>query len=236
MRTTEIILAAAALVTSVTSHATFQQLWVNGVDKGSACARLPNSNSPVTSVNTNDIRCNANRGPAASKCSIPAGSAITVEMHQQPNDRSCANEGIGGNHFGPVIVYLSKVSDASTDSGAGKWFKIFELGYDAATKVWGNDGLNKGCGKQNLRIPSNIAPGDYLLRAETIALHAAGQAGGAQFYLTCYQITVTGGGSASPSGVNFPGAYNANDAGIKVDIWGNGFSKYTIPGPAVFSG
>lgn len=41
MRTTEILLAAAGLITSVTSHATFQQLWVNGADKGSSCARLP---------------------------------------------------------------------------------------------------------------------------------------------------------------------------------------------------
>jgi len=144
------------------------------------------SNSPVTSVNTNDIRCNANPGKASSKCSVPAGASITVEMHQQNGQRDCSQEGIGGNHFGPVMVYLSKVSDASTDTGSGKWFKIFELGYDAATKVWGNDGLNKGCGKQALKIPSNIAPGDYLLRAETIALHAAGQAGGAQFYMTCY--------------------------------------------------
>lgn len=33
-----------------------------------------------------------------------AGDTVTVEMHQQPNDRSCANEAIGGNHYGPVIV------------------------------------------------------------------------------------------------------------------------------------
>ncbi|KAH7035728.1 glycoside hydrolase [Microdochium trichocladiopsis] len=186
MRTSEVLFAAAALVTSVTSHATFQQLWVDGVDKGNVCARLPASNSPVTAVNTNDIRCNANPGKASQKCSVPAGSTVTVEMHQQNGDRDCSKEGIGGNHFGPVIVYLSKVSDASTDTGSGKWFKIFETGYNAATKVWGNEGLNRGCGKQQLKIPSSIAPGDYLLRAETIALHAAGQAGGAQFYMTCY--------------------------------------------------
>jgi len=31
-----------------------------------------------------------------------AGDQLTVEMHQQPGDRSCANEAIGGDHFGPV--------------------------------------------------------------------------------------------------------------------------------------
>ena len=33
-----------------------------------------------------------------------AGDAVTVEMHQQPGDRSCADEAIGGDHWGPIIV------------------------------------------------------------------------------------------------------------------------------------
>ena len=33
-----------------------------------------------------------------------AGDSVTVEMHQQPGDRTCANEAIGGAHYGPVIV------------------------------------------------------------------------------------------------------------------------------------
>lgn len=37
----------------------------------------------------------------------------------------------------------------------------------------------------NVKIPSDIAAGDYLLRAEALALHTAGQANGAQFYMTC---------------------------------------------------
>ena len=107
-------------------------------------------------------------------------------MHQQPNDRSCSNEGIGGNHFGPVMVYMSKVDDAASADGSTPWFKVFESGYDAATDTWGNDVINEGCGKQELTLPSDIADGDYLLRAETIALHTAGQPGGAQFYMSCY--------------------------------------------------
>ena len=31
---------------------------------------------------------------------------MTVEMHQQPGDRSCANEAIGGAHYGPINVRL----------------------------------------------------------------------------------------------------------------------------------
>ncbi|KAI1143137.1 glycoside hydrolase family 61 protein [Hypoxylon sp. FL0543] len=236
MRTTA-ALAISALAATAAGHATFQELWVNGEDEASTCARLPANNNPVVNVGSNDIRCNVGGTKAAgAKCSVPAGGTVTVEMHQQPNDRDCSKEALGGNHFGPVLVYMSKVEDAASADGSSSWFKIFEDGYDPATKTWANDKLNKGCGKQDVKIPSDIAPGDYLLRAETIALHTASQANGAQFYMTCYQITVTGGGSANPTGVKFPGAYSANDPGIKVDIWGNSFTEYKIPGPPVYEG
>ncbi|KAI1079167.1 glycoside hydrolase family 61 protein [Whalleya microplaca] len=236
MKSAAIAFAVSTLATSAAGHATFQELWVDGVDQESTCARLPGNNNPVTSVTTDDIRCNAGSAPASAKCSVPAGDSVTVEMHQQPGDRDCTSEALGGNHFGPVLVYLSKVDDASAADGSSPWFKIYEDGYDSATDTWGNDKLNENCGKQDVTIPADIAPGDYLLRAETIALHTASQANGAQFYMTCYQLTVTGGGSAEPEGVEFPGAYSPSDPGIKVDIWGNDFTEYTIPGPPVYSG
>ena len=43
-----------ALAAFARGHATFQELWINGVDQGSSCVRLPQSNSPVTSV-TSDV-------------------------------------------------------------------------------------------------------------------------------------------------------------------------------------
>jgi cellulase len=107
-------------------------------------------------------------------------------MHAQPNDRSCDKEAIGGNHFGPVMVYMSKVDDATSADGSGSWFKVDEFGYDAASKTWGTDKLNANCGKREFKIPSKIPGGDYLVRAEAIALHTAGQSGGAQFYMSCY--------------------------------------------------
>lgn len=56
-----------------------------------------------------------------------------------------------------------------------------------------------------------------------------------QFYMTCYQITVEGGGNASPATVRFPGAYNANDPGIRINIHA-AVSNYVAPGPPVYSG
>jgi len=67
---------------NVAAHATFQQLWVDGVDFGSQCARLPNSNNPISSVTSNDIRCNVYGTRPGVKCPVKAGSTVTVEMHQ----------------------------------------------------------------------------------------------------------------------------------------------------------
>jgi len=106
-------------------------------------------------------------------------------MHEH-NTRDCDTPAIGGNHFGPVMVYLSKVDDAATADGSSQFFKIGEFGYDASTKKWGTDILNDNCGQFEVNLPSDIPDGDYLLRAEAIALHAAGQEGGAQFYMSCY--------------------------------------------------
>lgn len=81
MRSTFALLAALA-AREVASHATFQDLWVNGVDYGAQCARLPLSNSPVTDVSSNNIRCNANSGAVGKKCPVKAGDTVTVEIHQ----------------------------------------------------------------------------------------------------------------------------------------------------------
>lgn len=37
-------------------------------------------------------------------------------------------------------------------------------------------------------MPSCIAPGQYLMRVELLALHSASSPGGAQFYMECAQI------------------------------------------------
>jgi len=60
-------------------------------------------------------------------------------------------------------------------------FKITEDGYNNG--VWGTETVIKNAGKQVIPIPKCIADGDYLLRAELIALHGAGNAGGAQLYV-----------------------------------------------------
>jgi len=72
----------------------------------------------------------------------------------------------------------------------------------------------------NFTIPKATPPGDYLARLEHIGLHAAGQKNGAQFYLSCAQIHITGNGTGTPAPlVAFPGAYSATDPGILIQIY-----------------
>lgn len=76
-------------------------------------------------------------------------------------------------------------------------------------------------------IPPSTPSGDYLFRVEHIGLHSASAAGGAQFYISCAQITVTGGGSGTPGPlVAFPGAYKATDPGLMINIYYPVVSEY----------
>jgi len=80
------------------------------------------------------------------------------------------------------MAYMKKVSDAKTDSGVGGgWFKIAEDAFDGSK--WGVDRLIANGGTQTVTIPKCIAPGQYLLRGELIALHSASSNLGAQFYM-----------------------------------------------------
>ena len=71
---------AATVFSAASAHSTFQELWVNGVDKAGTCVYLPTSNSPVTSATSGDLTCNTHTA-ASSKCAVTAGKPVTVEMH-----------------------------------------------------------------------------------------------------------------------------------------------------------
>jgi hypothetical protein len=77
---------------------------------------------------------------------------------------------------------------------------------------------------------ANKAAGQYLLRAEQIALHGASAPGGAQFYISCAQIEVTGSGSGTPDPtVKLPGAYATDDPGLVINIYYPIVSTGTFP-------
>ncbi|KAH8104698.1 glycosyl hydrolase family 61-domain-containing protein [Cristinia sonorae] len=231
-----------ALATSAFAHTIMQQVYINGVDQGHMTGiRVPDYDGPITDVTSNDVICNGGINPfhqpiSKTVLTAAAGSQITTEWHHTlaGADPSDAADPVDPSHKGPVLVYLAQIPDATqTDVTGLKWFKIYEDGLDSSGK-WGVDRMIANKGKVTFTLPSCIAAGQYLLRAEMIALHAAGSYPGAQLYMECAQLKITGGGNTSPATVSFPGAYKGTDPGIKINIYQQ-LSGYTIPGPAVFS-
>lgn len=114
-------------------------------------------------------------------------------------------------HPGPLFAYMSKstVANVSAYQGEGDWFKIYEMGVKtyanySLAMTWLSDGWTKF----DFKIPKDIENGQYLLRAEHIAVHSAGgpDGAGAQFYIGCAQIDVSGATGKKPSPVGkFPG-------------------------------
>jgi hypothetical protein len=109
-----------------------------------------------------------------------------------------------------------------------KWFAIDKAGMNADGSYATDDLIAAGA-SWTTTIPSNIAPGEYLLRIELLALHSIGAP---QFYPSCSQIRVSGTGSDAPGdgeaipiqdiykGYSFP------------NIWKGG-SVFKLAGPAV---
>jgi len=88
-----------------------------------------------------------------------------------------------------------------------------------------------------LEIPPTIAPGNNILRHEIIALHAASQPNGAQNYPFCFNLAISGNGTAKPPGVLATTFYTPKDPGIlyNLDV-APPVPAYTIPGPPLWSG
>ncbi|KAJ4375122.1 hypothetical protein N0V83_002206 [Neocucurbitaria cava] len=210
--------AFAALAEVAQAHYMFQYLTANGA-KGSQYQNIrpvPN-NSPVTSLSSNDLRCNVNgaTGGSTTTVSVAAGSTVSFTADQAVY------------HQGPVSFYMSKAGTASTYDGSGDWFKIKEIGptFTGGQAKWDLEAT------YSVTVPSQIPAGDYLLRIEQLGIHNPGSP--PQFYISCAQVKVTGGGSGSPSPVTkIPGHVKATDPGYTANIYNN-FNSYIVPGPKV---
>lgn len=118
-----------------------------------------------------------------------------------------------------------------------EFFKIGEAGLKAGSGApgqWASDDLIKNNNTWAVKIPDNIAAGEYVLRHEIIALHSSGDRDGAQNYPQCINIVVSGSGTEKPTGVIGTKLYTPEDPGILVNIYQN-LAEYIIPGPKLFS-
>ncbi|KAG8909338.1 hypothetical protein FRC00_010320, partial [Tulasnella sp. 408] len=144
--------------------------------------------------------------PVANVAPVVAGSEVTFDWNPW-----------NSVHQGPLMTYVARCPNgcASFKGDTGNvWVKIAEDGYNPNRALpWAEENIHSP-GTYTIKVPASLANGEYLLRHEVLGLHVAGTAGGAQFYPTCIQIKVTGGGSANPTGIALPGAYKTDDPGI----------------------
>lgn len=180
-----------------------------------------------------DIICHREAKAGKISASVAAGSKVEIQWGTDAWPES---------HHGPIIDYLAKCAgdDCTTvDKETLKFFKIDEAGLidgSSAPGKWASDELIAADGKWSVTIPESLAPGQYVLRHEIIALHSAGDVNGAQNYPQCFNLEVTGSGTASPDGVLGTALYTPEDAGIKVGIYSALGDSYEIPGPALWDG
>ncbi|KAL6230994.1 glycosyl hydrolase family 61-domain-containing protein [Aspergillus navahoensis] len=241
------LVSFASFLAAVNAHGYVQNIVVNGVYYSGweintypymtdppvvAAWQIPNSNGPVDVSNgytTEDIICNLNATNAAGYVEVAAGDKINLQWSAWPD-----------THHGPVISYLADCGDDCTtvDKTSLEFFKIDAVGLVDDSSVpgtWGDDELIKNNNSWMVEIPSSIAPGNYVLRHEIIALHSAGTEGGAQNYPQCFNLKVTGSGTDSPAGTLGTELYILDDPGILVNIYSS-LSTYVIPGPTLYSG
>uniref|UniRef100_A0A0D2YK47 lytic cellulose monooxygenase (C4-dehydrogenating) n=1 Tax=Fusarium oxysporum (strain Fo5176) TaxID=660025 RepID=A0A0D2YK47_FUSOF len=108
--------AVVALVQSTSAHYIFQQLSVGSTKYPvfQYIRQNSNYNSPVTDLDSNDLRCNVGAsGTNTQTVGVKAGDSITFTLDTAVY------------HQGPISVYMSKApSSASSYDGSGGWFKI----------------------------------------------------------------------------------------------------------------
>ncbi|TFK39956.1 glycoside hydrolase family 61 protein [Crucibulum laeve] len=234
MQLKSLIVLASAVATTL-AHTTIWSVWVNGVDQGDGrnqYIRSPPNNNPVKDLTSSAMACNVNNRVVPKSVSVKSGDELTFEWYHDTRD----DDIIASSHHGPVAVYIAP---ASSNGEGAVWTKIFE---DAWNTTWGVDRLITSHGQHSIIVP-DVPAGDYLFRAEIVALHEADVAysqnnlRGAQNYMSCVQISVTTDGTqVPPGGTSFPGTYTDSTPGIVFNIYKLSGSAYQAPGPDVWSG
>ncbi|CUA74789.1 hypothetical protein RSOLAG22IIIB_11480 [Rhizoctonia solani] len=192
-------------------------------------------NGPVEDISLIDVQCNGwsaggvvGSEPAPAIATAAAGTKISFTWTEWPD-----------SHVGPLITYMARAPSDITKWSPGTsavWFKVAEQGLENG-KWAATDILKANNWVYSFTIPSSLAPGQYIVRHEILALHSAYAYPGIQVYPSCLQINLTGSGSSTgpSSKVSFPGAYTASTPGIVYDAY-QGSTTYPIPGPTVWTG
>ncbi|KAK4224659.1 putative endo-beta-1,4-glucanase D [Podospora fimiseda] len=234
--------ALATLASTVTAHATMFSASVNGKDFGDGrnnYIRSPATNDPVRDLSSPNLICNTNGGKVAPNfVSANPGDRITFRwFHFNPND---PNDIIDPSHKGAILTYIAPFTSGT---GTGPvWTKIAQQGFEGGE--WATIKMRNNGGNVDFTLPKNLAPGQYLIRQELLALHMAdfkcndpaNPGRGAESYPSCVQFEIGGNGEAIPDqDFDFNRGYTCENKGLFFNIH-IPFESYTPPGPPVWDG
>lgn len=194
---------------------------------GWTAAQQDNGFVEPNNFGTSDIICHKSATPGGGHATVAAGDKISLVWTPEWPE----------SHIGPVIDYMAACNgDCETvNKESLRWFKIDGAGYDSSKGQWAADALRENGNSWLVQIPPDLAPGNYVLRHEIIALHGASSPNGAQAYPQCINLRVTGSGTNQPSGVPGTSLYTANDPGILFNPYTSPVN-YPVPGPALIPG
>ena len=233
---TSTLLSILPLLHQVSAHGFVQSITANGQsypgadphsDAATAGWHAANQDNGFASSLTNsDIICHNSAVPGSEHIEVTAGSTLTLTWNTWPD-----------SHKGPMLDYLAPCNGPCSEVAKEslRFTKIDEAGLISGSNPghWASDDMIAAGFSWRTTIPNSLAAGNYVLRHETIALHSAGQQGGAQAYPQCINLKVTGGGSNALSGGTVgTSLYTPTDPGILIDIY-RSLDGYDIPGPAV---
>ncbi|KAH6897674.1 glycoside hydrolase [Coprinopsis sp. MPI-PUGE-AT-0042] len=220
MKVFGLIALVAAAVQGASAHYIWYQVTAGSTTSSSA-VRQPASNSPVEDVSSSGMTCGLGPAAASETVTVAAGSSIGFKL-----DNTLY-------HPGPAAIYLGQVPSgqtaASWNGSGANWFKIAEWGAQFNPFKFIPDNQSS----LSTTIPASVPAGEYLVRIEQIGLHVAGAP---QYYISCAQIRVTGGGGGNPAKVSIPGYVSRSDPGLTVNIHWPTPTSYTVPGPRPWRG
>ncbi|KAK2059068.1 family 61 glycosyl hydrolase [Colletotrichum caudatum] len=180
--------------------------------------------------NAPDIICHRQAVSGNGRITVAAGDTVQLQWTEWPD-----------SHKGPVIDWLANCNGPCNliDKTDLRFFKIDGAGLidpPQRTNRWAATDLINNGNAWLVRIPSNVAPGHYVLRHEIIALHSANQQNGAQSYPQCINLEITGTGTDNPPVTPGTALYGANDPGILYNIYRDNLNDYVVPGDAIIPG
>lgn len=244
LKASAVLLASLAWIPAVLAHGHAQFISVNGnpfpngeADDG---YRWPphtdNFASPQETgpaLNHPDMICGFDARPAPSNVKVPVGASVKMHWNYFSQDRS---------HPGPIITYLAACNGpcATVDKTKLEFVKVAAEGLIAPNynfpgesdrSMWATDRVRDTDKTYTFTVPADFAPGEYVLRHEFIAL----QFDEKQFYPNCFNLEITGSGTARPKGTRGTELYRMDMPGIAPEFYPfKPIDTYPMPGPPLY--